>query len=332
MELYFFTDNSALTKKLEELSFGKKYAISVFDTSELKKACRTVSDLILVYIDIEGFGEGYEKDIQYLSKKENIFFGIIDVKGKVIDIARLFFSGAVDYIRKIGSDTEITQKRIADILSYLKKYRKDFIPVSDEVKNPIKNDSDYILPQKGWSDIISGNEYAFAIMFIEIDGEKELEKQYGVKNFKKALATFIEYIKRHTKAFDGRIWFWSSAGGIILFPFDGATCPAVLCGFRLKLFKQIYDVEESLFASGISFRIALHIGNVTYFTGDTGEIISDTINSVFHLGKNFAEPDSFCLTDEVYSFAPPRIKDYFIESGNFEGRTIMRMKKYRFGE
>lgn len=331
MEIYFFTDNKTLVKRLSHLKASRKYKVSVFGVSELKKACRACRDRLLVYLDISSFDTGYKKETRFLAKKENISYGIIDPGGTIKDAAQCFFTGAVDYIRKIDKDTGFDEKRFSQVLHYMTKYRRDYNDGLADIKKSVKKKSNYKIPKNGWEGIKSGNEYAFTIMFIEIDGEKELEKKYGSKNYKKALSTFINYIKKHISVFNGRIWFWLSGGGIILFPFDGISCPAVLCGFRLRIYKQIYDVEESLFPSSISFRIALHIGNFLYFTGDTGEIISETINSLFHIGKNFAEPDNFYITDEVFSYAPVQLKEYFIHAGQFEGRRILRMKQYWFG-
>ncbi|MBN2535860.1 MAG: hypothetical protein JXB88_23470 [Spirochaetales bacterium] len=331
MEIYFFSDNTTFIKHLSPLKESKKYKVSIFGVSEFKKECKVCKKQLLVYIDISGLDEGYEKTLKFLARKENFFFGVVDCSGKIKDVAECFFLGAVDYIRKIETNEEFYIKRFSRVFKYMTKYRKDFVPVAGNERKPEQNNAIYKIPVNGWQGITSGNEYAFSIMFIEIDGEKELEKKYGRKNYKKALSTFINYIRKHISVFNGRIWFWLSGGGIILFPFDGVKCPAVLCGFRLKLYKHIYDVEESPFPSSISFRIALHIGNLLYFTGDTGEIISETINSVFHVGKIFAEPDNFYITSEVFSFAPAQLKDYFIDAGKFEGRNVLRMKHYRFG-
>lgn len=331
MVIYFFSDNKTLKKRLSHLKESKKYKVEIFGISEFRKKCRACKDQLLVYLDIGGM-DTYEKETRFLAKKENISYGIIDTGRKIQDVAQCFFTGAVDYIRKIDKDSGFHEKRFSKVLKYMITYRKDFLNVIPDTRRSVKKKTIYKIPVNGWNGITTGNEYAFTIMFVEIDGEKELEKKYGRKNYTKALATFTHYIKKHIKTFDGRIWFWMSGGGIILFPFDGVNCPAVLCGFRLQLYKHIYDVEESLFPGSISFRIALHIGNLLYFTGDTGEIISETINSLFHIGKSFAQPDTFYLTEEVFSFAPAPLKDYFLEAGEFEGRRLLRMKHYQLGK
>jgi hypothetical protein len=68
------------------------------------------------------------------------------------------------------------------------------------------------------------------------------------------------------------------------------------------------------------------IGNLTYTQANVGSVVSDSLNSVFHLGQEFAKPGQFCLTDDVLRFGHPALKEYFLEAGNFEGRRILRMR------
>ncbi|MBN1696400.1 MAG: hypothetical protein JW881_02695 [Spirochaetales bacterium] len=324
MELLIFSDNTRLIKRLEAFTRRSKLTVTSFSVEVMKKKIPTQKKPIVVYLDISGLPE-YEKEIRYLSKGEGVFFGIIDTKGKVKDYGQLISDGAVDYIGKSALETAFTTKRFQKVIQYIRQYRRDY----DERKKPeqSKKKSRYIISPQGWKGITSGREYAFSIMFIEFDGENEMEKKYGRKNLKRAITTFAKFIERNVTPFDGRIWIWSGVGGVVLFPFNGSDCLSVLCGFRIMLNKYIHDVEESLFPNFISFRIALHLGNLLYFTEDTGEIISDTINSLFHLGRKFAEPDNFYVTDDVMTFTPEKIKRYFVPAGTYENRAIFRMKR-----
>jgi hypothetical protein len=125
------------------------------------------------------------------------------------------------------------------------------------------------------------------------------------------------------------MWIWTRFGGIVLFPFSGADCPALSCLFRLVLFRHLYDVEGSQFPNFLSFRLALMIGNLTYTQRNVGSVVADSLNSVFHLGTQFAKPGQFYVTDDVLRFGHPALKGYFLEAGNFEGRRILRMRMPR---
>jgi hypothetical protein len=119
---------------------------------------------------------------------------------------------------------------------------------------------------------------------------------------------------------------WFNFGGIVLFPFDAKTCPALTCGFRLMLFKHLYDIEGSHFPNFLSLRVVLQIGNTPYTEENTGHIVSESLNSIFHLGQQFAQPGNFIVTEEVVRFGQAALRDYFVEAGTFENRSILRMR------
>ena len=93
------------------------------------------------------------------------------------------------------------------------------------------------------------------------------------------------------------------------------------------LFKHLYDIERSVFPNFISLRIVLHMGSTIYTTRNTGQVISDSINSIFHLGQQFARPNNFYITEEVLQICHAAFTEYFVEEGDFEGRNTYRMRR-----
>jgi hypothetical protein len=61
--------------------------------------------------------------------------------------------------------------------------------------------------------------------------------------------------------------------------------------------------------------------------GNTGTIVSDTINFTFHLGTRYARPGSLYITKPVYDHTHPGLKDLFVKDDPFEGREVYRMRK-----
>jgi hypothetical protein len=77
-----------------------------------------------------------------------------------------------------------------------------------------------------------------------------------------------------------------------------------------------------------SYRVALHIGATTYHTrGQTGRIVSDSVNTIFHLGRKFTRPGHFCMTETAVPYIPAGIRQYFVPAGRFEGHEITRMRQ-----
>jgi hypothetical protein len=119
---------------------------------------------------------------------------------------------------------------------------------------------------------------------------------------------------------------WHDFEGLVLFPFNGERCNAVLTCLRLMLSQKIYSVETPYFHSMLSMRIAMHIGNTIYRkAGDTGTIVSDSLNTVFNLGRKFGNPGNFYLTRQVLEFAQEGLTGCFVPAGHFNGMEIMRM-------
>jgi len=314
-------------KQLKEVINNKSYDIAFYTPGQIKKILSSISNPVLVYYDISGLGDKLFKQMHYLANKENIFYGILDPNKKVENIMELFFMGAVDYLAKGDIKKELSAKRFKKVIEYLKKYRIDYIEGIPKQQPSTAKAVKYKTAPHGWKDIIPGKEYTFSIMFIELDRRAEMEKKYGKKNLQTALNVFKNYIERNITPFGGRIWMWFGFGGIILFPFDAQECKSVLSGFRIVLYKFMHDVEESHFPNFISFRLTLLLGNIVYQEKDKGKVISDSINTIFHLGRKYTEPGNFYLTEDILKFAPPPLKQFFIPVGKFEGRALLKMRQ-----
>jgi hypothetical protein len=294
------------------------------DFSALLKA--TVAPT-LCYLDISAIEEskiaGY---LRNLKKKDNFLYGIIDPGGKIKDVARLFHDGAVDYLNRQSLESCVGMSRLNSVLDYAQGVHPTVLTAA-VVSTEAKRRAPYILSGSDWSSIVPGGEYTFSMMFIELDDKDQIEKRYVAKNLSAALSSFRTYIDGFVKKFGGRLWMWFSFGGIVLFPFDAKNCPALTCGFRLMLFKHLYDIEGSHFPHFLSFRIVLQIGNTLYTEQNTGHIVSDSLNSIFHLGQQFVRPGNFCVTEEAMQFGHSALRAFFVVAGTFEGQQILRMRR-----
>jgi hypothetical protein len=289
---------------------------------KLSEALRDATEDTLVYVDIARLEEvKYKKILRNLRKDPRIHFAVIDPTNHIKDPADIFHQNAVDYVNKQVLAKGVTAKRINRIIRHLLETKR-----ISELESLKKSREAPRLPAKDWRSIVSGREYTFYLMFIEIDGKEEMEKRYDRSNLQRALASVRGYIERSVTPFGGRIWLWSEFGGIILFPFDGAESRAVKFGFRFMLYKHFYDIEESQFPNFLSYRLAVHMGNLVYTDRHKGHIISDSLNSVFHLGHQFAQAGNFYVTEEVLDLSGEIYRSFFVEEGVFEGRQIYRMR------
>jgi hypothetical protein len=281
----------------------------------------------LCYLDLSAIEEskiaGY---LRSLKRKDNVLYGIIDPSGKIKDVARLLHEGAVDYLNRRSLESGLGMSRLKTVLDYAQDVHPTVLAAAVATAEARKR-APYILSGSDWSSVVPGGEYTFYMMFVELDDKDQMEKRYGAKNLSAALSSFRSYIEGFVKRFGGRLWMWFSFGGIVLFPVDAKTSTALTCGFRLMLFKHLYDVEGSHFPHFLSFRLVLQIGNTPYTEQDTGHIVSDSLNSIFHLGQQFVRPGNFCVTEEAMQFGHSALRYFFVVAGTYEGRQILRMRR-----
>jgi hypothetical protein len=292
---------------------------------DLKAAVRASDRGSFIYLDLNGLeGKKMEAHLRLLAKNDHVYYGLLDPAGKIKDVAALFQQGASDYAGKSVLQEGITARRMNRVFRYLQEY-----PQASRLRREgeITAQAAWGESDQDWENIVAGQEYLFTFMFVELDGKEEMVKNYGRDNLDIALNSFRSFIERGVKPFGGRIWIWSHFGGIVLFPFNRNRRSPIECAYRLVLFKHFYDIEESLFPHFISFRIAMHLGRTIYDIRNTGHIVSEPLNSVFHLGQQFASRGNTFVSEDILPIIPTAFKSYFLDAGVFEGRKIFRMRR-----
>jgi hypothetical protein len=320
VDILFVTDSPDLRTKL------KTRRLSFISYVQAVKAIKKTDVATLIYVDPGGAAIHLETMLSLASKNNNVLLGVIDPKSKVKNVMDLIHRGVVDYISAKEIPRELVPRRFKKTINFIKKFRIESTLLSRAKQLREANGSGYIPVLHGWKDIKPGHEYTFSIMFIEMDEREEMENRYGMRNLSKALAVFRAYIDKNVVSFGGKIWLWSHFGGVALFPFNANECNSILCGFRIFMGKHLHDAEESHFPNFISFRLALHLGNLFYQETNKGEVISDSLNTVFHLGQKYAEPGHFYMTEDIFKYGPSGLKPFFRETNSYENRMIYRMR------
>ena len=325
MNILVFSDAKNIRTAFAKIEKSKDFDLEFFPLQDMKKEVKRALRGTLIYADVGPLeAPAQKRTITFLSKLEGHLFGIIDNKGTLGDVGEVFRLGGCDFIGKVLIKNGLEVKRQKLVF----EFGNSLLP-EEKVEEKAKpfNDS-YILSGTDWKGIRSGKEYTFSFMFIELDNQRELKKKFGGDSLERVVGEFHDYVERAVAPIGGKVWMWMDFGGLILLPFNGTRCDAILAGFKLMMDRKFFSAEEFEFNVLFSFRIALHIGNTVYQSrGDTGEIVSDSINSIFHLGQKFAKPGNLYLTEDVKEFIPPGLEKNFLEAGKFEGREILRMRQ-----
>ncbi len=323
MNVLVFTTSVSLRNAFKAVDKSRSFTIHTEDPKRFRKTLTALRGNTLIYLDASQFSETQiTRALKDQTIGEQVRIGIVDKTGIIEDPASLFQQGAVDYLPKALLQRGITATRLKKAVSFC-----DFTEVQAEEPATTQEKADWILSGTSWSGIKSGNEYTFCLMYVEIDLIDEWKNKSGSTHLDEVKAAFHQHMEQFADEFSGKIWMWMDLYGLILFPFDGKKCDQIIECMRLILNRTIISAEKYNYTTTISYTLVLHIGNTIYKSrGNTGTIVSDTVNFLFHTGHQFAEPGNLYLTEPVHQFIPQCLADCFLSSGTFEGVSIRRMR------
>jgi CheY-like chemotaxis protein/class 3 adenylate cyclase len=327
MDIIVCSDNKTINKMFSKIKKSKTYEVRLLPLAELKKTIRSVTRHTLLYIDISACTETeVSRLLNQLQKTDTIRFGIIDPKEMIKDKTQPFFKGASDYLGKDLCKKEILAARLKNVIAF-----KPFADISDRHQiMRTKNTSGVYskLPSaKNWNSIQSGSEYLFYMMFIELDGYHEIHQRVGEKVIESLLSSFQRSVEKYLAYEKGRLWIWNDFGGIILFPAGNNIQGIIAACMRLMLSRRLISIEQCTQKVLLSYRIVLQTGSTMYHErGKTGRIISDSVNSLSHMGTKFARPGNFYVTDDLFCKAPESLQECFSCAGEFQDTALFRMK------
>ncbi len=324
MDVIVFSDIKNTASIFEKIEKAKSFKVSYHALAELKKNYKLPALESIIYADLSNQAPAAVKKYLAILSSLKTVFGIIDSKGSFIDPIVLVHSGASDYIGKTQIKQGIDSARIKRAFDFGKRY----LP-AEPVKSEEKTRFNSPLSGKDWKAVQSGKAYTFCFMYIELDNQKYIKKRFMGPHLEEFTRRYQDFIQKSVADINGRIWMWTDLGGLILFPFDGEGCPAVVKSISMMLDRGISSFEQFDYDILLSFRMALHIGDTVYQSkGNTGKIISDSINSIHHLKQNFAEPGHLYLTEVVKKYVPQGLEKFFVSAGNYEGREIFRLRDF----
>jgi hypothetical protein len=331
MKVYVCTEKPAVKKYFAALKRARSVECTFLKPGELSGFLSDSPPPCILYIDISTAEEGgWRQQLKSLQRSHpNIRLGILDPDGNIADVAELFHQGIADYLNKQALRSGIGTKRIKNIFA--------FKPNLEDGKSGTGSDKyrggeapavppGWKTVDCGWKGIQSGVEYTFSIIYVRLDMMEDWRKKAGEGHINAVQKIFHDHVENVFAHAGGRIWMWMNDAGLVLVPFDGKSCPSLLPAVRLILNRDLTSIELYKYNSPITYTIALHIGNTFYKArGKTGDIISDTVNFIFHLAKHYTKPGNLYLTDTVYPFIPGGIEDLFVQGEPFEGTGLYRM-------
>jgi hypothetical protein len=324
IDLYLFSKNNKVLSFFNKIRKSKTFSIIIYNPDNYKAILRNTKQETFVYVDVSSFKDAERTGvINYLCRQKRFDFGIVDPKNKINDSAALFHQGASDYMGQSVCTGEVKPGRIKKAIEYYSIEAEE----DDLEEIPVFDDMPTMLSGNNWDHIKVGNEYTFCMLYIEIDILDEWASNSGRAHFEEVMTFFYNHLDRLITPINGRMWMKTEFGGLVLFPYNGLCTPIIIECIKLIMNRIIISAEEYSYSTILTYRMAMDIGNTMYLkTGNTGNIISDSVNFIFHLGKQYAKQGNFYLTGRTYEDIPPGLLSKFCPAERFENRNIFRMK------
>ncbi|MFO7850126.1 MAG: hypothetical protein R6V67_09225 [Spirochaetia bacterium] len=329
-DIYIYADKDEVRDLFRGINRSTQYRIIFMDREELREKSLSEGLNSVKYLDLTGYNpQEARKNIRYLSSDGGAW-AVIDPQGLIEDPAELFHLGACDYLSPRQLEERIKTARIHRVVAYRQEFLK--LRGNDEIgKDSFSSPPEGSSTEADWSEVSEGQVYSFYFLYIELLPGEEWRVKSGDKNRKEIQAKFEKFVRHRITPNNGRIWMWTEWGGIILFPYTGDNADPVILASRLILNRPLISLEEIGVDSLVDYRLALHVGKTQYNKrGYTGDIISDDINFIFHLGKKRVEKNSLYVTNSVYPQIPEGMKSLFIRESDFENRGLHRMRRFLF--
>ena len=88
---------------------------------------------------------------------------------------------------------------------------------------------------------------------------------------------------------------------------------------------EVFKLEVPL-----TFRFAFHAGHTQWRKpGATGNVISEDVNFVFHLGMKAAGDGYILASADAERAVPECLRELFSEAGDYEGRSLIASRKFK---
>jgi len=300
----------------------KDHQLESHDGLTLAQVLKQMNPLDFLYWEVPQDESEMKKGLKLLSKREDLLWGILDPQGQVKDPADLFFNGACDYLGIPNFPETLGLPRFNRMIQW--GTRGDDQEVLDSDSSPAPS------PGFNLQQVVPGQEYSFFFLLVTISDVPGLKKRFGDKRFHQLVSDFQTWLGWSVQEEGGQIWMEMDTSFLILFP-DHQSTTGIIYGFKTLLARLHLGFEYFRLERPLDLTLAAHRGTSAWQPpGKTGTVVSDAVNSIFHLGQKYAPVNTLSMTENCLAFVPETFKDMIIPVGSYEGREIFRFQKAQF--
>jgi hypothetical protein len=273
----------------------------------------------LVYRDLAGLSpERVEAELLRLESAGFEAWAVIDPDGLVDDPAALIHRGAADYLGPRAPESAFSISRFSDAAAFA----EGRAPARASRLEPCGSDAqaEAAYSAAHWDSLIEGTTYRFAFLYSQIEGAETLQNQMGEDRANRFLKAFKQLLDDAAASCKGIPWMWRAGSGVHIFPYEPGTSCIVRAFARFMVSWPVEGTRRQDTRSLTPFRLVLHVGDAAWMQpGKTGTLVSDALNSLFHLAQRHAPARSFTLTEPAFGMAEPRLEALLEPSGYYDG-------------
>jgi hypothetical protein len=277
----------------------------------------------LVYLDLGSVPRRQRDEwIERLGATRGLRWSVIDRAGAHTDPAALFRQGALDYLGAALADGIVGPARLAAIEAYADRLDNH----ASRTSRP-RNHHGSSFP--GWDALSEGTSYELCALFTGVWDADGLRTRLGEQRFARFKAAVLGVVNSIIQEHGGLLWISDDQSFLALFPPEPASqlvvsAMRVLANMRLISYEQLRLEQEVGFLHFCLRRCELPWQK----PGQTGTVVSDALNYMYHLGRKFTPPCAIDLVDDLAETLEPRLKAFFSGVGSFENRPIRRFEGF----
>lgn len=147
-----------------------------------------------------------------------------------------------------------------------------------------------------WGRLLDGEEYAFALLRVDVVNNSLIVRRRGEAAAREAYAELRERFRRAAEKRFGRLWKWEGDGGVAAFHYGNAPTSAALAGLAFLNDLFVYNRTSNALGERISVRVAGHAGPLRYSSVHSEMAKQETSREAGELEARRTPPDSFCLS------------------------------------
>lgn len=285
---------------------------------DLEALCADPPEDSIVFLDAAALPKrALAEAMDRLSSSRHLRWAIIDRTRILKDTALVFHLGGCDYIGADAEEGSIDLQRLDRAALFASRMDPD----TRAHHSHRSHGSTF----PGWDALEEGKSYELLILFASIADAEGLRTRLGETRFARLKASAQALAASIAHDAGGLLWITDDRSFLLLFQPDTCSqvmnsCLKVLANMRLISFEQFRLDQESVSLSFSLRRAVLPWQK----PGQTGTVIADALNYIFHLGRRFTPPGTIDLVDGLGSELPPRLASRLENAGDFEGRSIER--------